>query len=73
MSETETPVCIVHFDQDGDQKFSIFGNARMLIIDERAPNDRVYAILGSSIVCLYLNGGTIILGPAVAKTGGESA
>jgi hypothetical protein len=35
---------VVHFDEDGTIDYHVVGGAavRMLIIDERAPNDRVY-------------------------------
>jgi hypothetical protein len=42
MTHAETPVCVIHFDEEGNQDFHICGEARLLVIDERAPNDRVY-------------------------------
>jgi hypothetical protein len=44
--EDLTSVCIVHFDEIGEQTYHIFGEARLLVIDERAPDDRVYEISG---------------------------
>jgi len=35
---------VVRFDEDGDISYGVFGDerVRLFIIDERAPNDRVY-------------------------------
>lgn len=40
------PTFVVHIDADGHPEYLAFGggDGRFLIIDERAPNDRVYAI-----------------------------
>lgn len=40
----DRPVCVVHISENGDETYSVFGAARMLIIDERAPHDRIYEI-----------------------------
>lgn len=40
---------VVHFDADGEVNFYVAGDAtRLLIVDERAPNDRVYEWLSRS-------------------------
>lgn len=33
---------IVRFDQDGELTYHVYGDARLYIVDERAPDDRVY-------------------------------
>lgn len=33
---------VIHFDERGKPTYYVEGGARLLIIDERAPNDRVY-------------------------------
>lgn len=33
---------VIHFDERGEPTYYVEGGARLLIIDERAPNDRVY-------------------------------
>ncbi|MEG8223858.1 hypothetical protein OSJ57_25150 [Sphingomonas sp. HH69] len=33
---------IVRFDADGELTYHVFGDARLYIVDERAPGDRVY-------------------------------
>ena len=40
----DMPTCVVHYDADGDPTFIVCGNVRFLIVDERAPNDRIYSI-----------------------------
>lgn len=37
----ETTV-IVQFDENGELAYHVFGDARLYIVDERAPDDRVY-------------------------------
>lgn len=42
-------VVIVYYDESGEIDFHVFGkSARLFIIDERAPNDRVYEWLPRS-------------------------
>lgn len=42
-------VVVVHFDEDGDWSYHVFGEkVRLFIVDERAPNDRVYEYLSRS-------------------------
>tara|TARA_Y100000114_G_scaffold153717_2_gene174268 strand:- start:29799 stop:30077 length:279 start_codon:yes stop_codon:yes gene_type:complete len=33
---------IVRFDHDGELTYHVFGDARLYIVDERCPGDRVY-------------------------------
>lgn len=33
---------VIHFDERGEQTYYVEGDARLLIIDDRCPNDRVY-------------------------------
>lgn len=33
---------IVHFDEDGELTYHVMGDVRFYIVDERAPDDRVY-------------------------------
>lgn len=40
----EKPTCVVHIDENGNQEFLICGDARLLVIDEGAPHDRVYEV-----------------------------
>ncbi|MGE5510370.1 MAG: hypothetical protein ACM31O_03850 [Bacteroidota bacterium] len=36
-------VVVVHFDEQGESTFLVCGeNVRLLIVDERAPHDRIY-------------------------------
>lgn len=37
-------VVIVHFDEDGQINYRVFGDerVRLFIVDDRAPNDRIY-------------------------------
>ena len=40
-------VVLVHIDASGDQNYYVAGDAtRLIIVDERCPNDRVYECLG---------------------------
>lgn len=39
---TESPTMVVRFDADGEIEYWRTGDVRLLIIDERAPSDRVY-------------------------------
>jgi hypothetical protein len=43
MGDIEGIVC-VHYDEHGEIEFHVFGDerVRLFIVDERAPNDRVY-------------------------------
>ena len=36
------PTVIVHIDADGEQTYHLRGDAELLIVDDRAPHDRVY-------------------------------
>jgi hypothetical protein len=36
------PTVIVHFDEQGELNYHVQGDVRMFIVDERAPDDRVY-------------------------------
>ncbi len=53
---------VVHFDENGDQSYLVAGDerVRLYIIDERAPNDRVYEWLprcdGAAIKALFRDG-----------------
>ena len=38
------PVVVVHIAEDGAFRYLVHGEARLLIVDERAPHDRVYEI-----------------------------
>jgi len=33
---------VVRFDQDGEISYHVYGDTRLYIVDERAPDDRVY-------------------------------
>lgn len=33
---------IVRFDEDGEISYHVYGDTRLYIVDERAPDDRVY-------------------------------
>ena len=33
---------IVRFDEDGELTYHVYGDTRLYIVDERAPDDRVY-------------------------------
>lgn len=56
----DRPICVVHISEDGDIDYLLNGGAMFLVVDERAPRDRVYqmtmqtphkeimALLGSS-------------------------
>lgn len=35
---------IVHYDEQGKVSYRVEGDVRLLIVDERAPDDRVYEI-----------------------------
>jgi hypothetical protein len=37
------PTAVVHIDHDGATSYLTCGDVRLLVIDERAPGDRVYA------------------------------
>lgn len=39
---------IVRFDTDGEISYHVLGDVRLFIVDERAPNDRVYEWLPRS-------------------------
>lgn len=39
---------IVRFDDDGELTYHVFGDTRLYIVDERAPDDRVYEWLSRS-------------------------
>lgn len=39
---SDAPTVIVHIDETGWASYLIHGEARLLIVDERTPNDRVY-------------------------------
>jgi len=39
------PVVVVHIAEDGAFRYLVHGEARLLIVDERAPHDRVYEIV----------------------------
>lgn len=39
---------IVHFDERGEISFHVEGDVRLLIIDERVPDDRVYEVTDRS-------------------------
>jgi hypothetical protein len=41
----KTPVCVIRFDEDGETYY-VYGKARLLVIDERTPYDRVYETSG---------------------------
>ncbi len=41
-SKNKINAVIVHFDSDGELMFYAAGNVRLFIVDERAPNDRVF-------------------------------
>lgn len=46
MDKGITGIVVVHFDEDGEQSYHVFGSdVRLFIVDERAPNDRVYEVL----------------------------
>jgi hypothetical protein len=38
------PICVVHVRDDGPPEFLLTGDVRFLIVDECAPDDRVYEI-----------------------------
>ena len=38
----DRPICIVHISEDGDIDYQLSGDAVFLVVDERAPRDRVY-------------------------------
>jgi len=38
------PIVIVRYDDDGEIEFYAEGDVRLLIVDERAPDDRVYEV-----------------------------
>ena len=38
------PIVVVHIAEDGAFRYLVHGEARLLIVDERAPHDRVYEI-----------------------------
>jgi hypothetical protein len=43
-NETHRPVCVAYIDKDGETEYMICGDAVLLTIDDRCPNDRVYSI-----------------------------
>ena len=46
MSRTDN-VVLIHIDETGDQNYYVAGDStRLIIVDERCPNDRVYECLG---------------------------
>ncbi|MFE8106896.1 hypothetical protein [Sphingomonas melonis] len=47
MDKGITGIVVVHFDEDGEQTYHVFGSEgiRLFIVDERAPNDRVYEVV----------------------------
>lgn len=46
MAEPVTGTVVVHFDEEGEQSYHVFGSdVRLFIVDERVPNDRVYEVL----------------------------
>ena len=54
---------IVRFGQDGELSYHVYGDTRLYIVDERAPDDRVYEWLpratAEDIADLILVGSTI--------------
>lgn len=49
MGEKIEGVVIVHFNEDGEMSYHVFGEkVRLFIVDERVPNDRVYEWLSRS-------------------------
>jgi len=42
MTETINGVVVVHFDEAGEISYHVTGAVRLVIVDDRAPNDRVY-------------------------------
>lgn len=44
MSKASPPTVIVRYDDDGEIEFYAEGIVRFLVIDERAPDDRVYEV-----------------------------
>ncbi len=41
---TEKPICVIWIDKTGEQYYLVCGAARLLVIDERTPGDRVSEI-----------------------------
>ena len=41
---SERPACVVHIDENGSSRFYVGADARMLVIDEREPEDRVHEV-----------------------------
>lgn len=48
MSKEPCAIVIHQINEDGSQKYIINGNVRAFVIDERAPNDRVYELTDRS-------------------------
>ncbi len=37
---------VVHYDERGEVSYFVEGNTKLLIVDERAPSDRIYQFSG---------------------------
>ncbi len=45
MTIDNTPIVVVHIDENGETRYLASGDVRFFIIDDTAPHDRVYEIL----------------------------
>lgn len=49
------PSCVVHIKTNGDLDYYSFGKVRMLIIDENAPDDRVYELSSTNDIDMLIS------------------